>query len=132
MLMPRLQVSNYGMKYLLTITKLMFEIWAAPSNTENAKLLPISLQVATAVEKPLDIVHVDISLVNTTSIDDFKYALGFVDSFSILGAVHLLSTRAEVGAKRLRFIAELGKPHKMVTDNSEVFKSGNFTDICSK
>ena len=55
-------------------------------NTEKAKRLPISRQVATRATTPLDIVHVDISPVNTTSID-FKYALGFVDSFSRLCAV---------------------------------------------
>ena len=63
-------------------------------NTEKVKRLPISCQVATRAKKPLDIVHVDMSPVNTTSIVDFKYALGFVDSFSRLDAVYLLRTRA--------------------------------------
>ena len=93
-------------------------------NTERAKRLLISRQVATRAKKPLDIVHVDISPVNTTSIDDFKYALGFVDSFSRFGAVYLLRTRAKVGPKLLRFIAELGKPRKIVTDNAKEFKIG--------
>ena len=66
-------------------------------NTENAKRLPISRKVATRAKKLLDIVHVDISPVNTASIDEFKYALGFVDNFSKLGAVYLLRTRTEVG-----------------------------------
>ena len=86
-------------------------------NTEKAKRLPISRKVATRAKKPLDIVHVDISPVNTVSIDEFKYALGFVDSFSRLGAVYLLRTKTEFGTKLLTFIAELGKPRKIVTDN---------------
>ena len=64
------------------------------------------------------------------SIDEFKYALGFVDSFSRLGAVYLLRTKTEVGTKLLKFIAELGKPRKIVTDNAKEFKFGNFADIC--
>ena len=130
------------MKDWLTITPLMFEIWQRLSsivdkrdkpcdvcNTEKAERLPISRQVATRAKKPLDIVHVDISPVNTTSIDDFKYALGFVDSFSRLGAVYLLR-RAEVGTKLLRFKDELGKTRKVVTDNAEAFDFGNIADIC--
>ena len=99
-------------------------------NTEKAKRLPISRKVATRAEKPLDIVHVDIPPVKTVSIDEFKYALGFVDSFSRLGAVYLLGTKTEVGTKLLKFIAELGKPRKIVTDNAKEFKFGIFADIC--
>ena len=43
-------------------------------NTEKAKRLPLSCQVATRAKKLLDIVHVDISPVNTTLKYDFKYA----------------------------------------------------------
>ena len=63
-------------------------------------------------------------------IDDFKYALVFVDSFGRLGAVCLLITRTEVGTKLLKFIAELGKPRNIVTDNAKDIKFGNFADIC--
>ena len=59
---------------------------------------------------------------NTASLDDFKYALGFVDNFRRLAAVYLQITRAEVGTELLRFIAELGKPRKVVTDNAKMFK----------
>ena len=82
------------------------------------------------LKKPSDIVHVDKSPVNTTPIDDFQYALGFVDSFSRLGAFYLLRPRTEVGTKLLKFIAELGKPHKIVTDNAKEFTFGSFADIC--
>ena len=64
------------------------------------------------------------------SIDEFKNVLGFVDSFSRLGAVYLLRTKSEVGTKLLKFIAELGKPRKIVTDNAKEFIFGNFADIC--
>ena len=96
----------------------------------KGKRLPITCQVSTRAKQPLDIVLVDISPVNTTSIDDFKYALGFVDSFSRLGAVYLLRTRTEVGTKLLKVIAELGKPRKIVTDNAKEFKFESFADIC--
>ena len=77
-------------------------------NTEKAKRLPIPRQIATRAKKQSDIFHVDLPPVNTTSIDIFKHALGFVGSFSRLGAVYLLRTRAEVGTKLLRFEAEIG------------------------
>ena len=64
------------------------------------------------------------------SIDEFKYALWFVDSFSRLSAVYLLRTRTEVGTNLLKFIAEHGKFRKIVTDNAKEFKLGNFADIC--
>ena len=70
------------------------------------------------------------SPVNTTSIDDFKYPLGFIISFSRLGAVYPLRTRAEAKTTLLRFKAELGKPGKFVTDNAKEFKFGFFADIC--
>ena len=49
-------------------------------NTEKAKRLQMSRQRATRAKKkkPLDIVLVDKSPVNTTLIDDFKYALGLI------------------------------------------------------
>ena len=74
-------------------------------NTEKAKRLQLSRQVATRAKKTLEILHVDITPVNTTSIDDFKYALGFVDTFSKVGAVYLLRKRAEFGRKLLRLKA---------------------------
>ena len=89
----------------------------------------MSRQVATRAKQLLDIVHVNISRVITTSLDDFKYALGFVDSFSRLGAVYLLRTPAVVGTKLLSFIAELGKHRKIVTDNGKEFKFWYFGDI---
>ena len=58
----------------------------------------------------------------TMSIDVFKYALGFVDSFSRLGAVYLLGIRAEIET-----IAFEGK---IVTDTAREFKFGDFADIC--
>ena len=68
--MPQLQVFNYGMNDLLTITKLMLVVVDMSivdernepcdvCNTEKAKRLPISRRVATRAKKPLDIVHVD-------------------------------------------------------------------------
>ena len=132
--MPRLQVFNYGMRLAhnnkIDVRKLAVVDMKLDEgnetcdvcNTEKAKRLPISRQVATRAKKPLDIVHVYISPVNTTSLDDFKYAIGFVDNFRRLGAVYLLRTRAEAGTELSRFIAELGKPRKVVTDNAKEFQ----------
>ena len=52
-------------------------------------------------------VHADKSPVNTTSIDHFKYALGFGNGFSSLAAEYLPRTKAEVATKLLKVIADL-------------------------
>ena len=50
--------------------------------------------------------------------------------FNRLGAVYLIRTKDEVADKLLQFIAELGKPRKIVTDNEREFKFGKFAEIC--
>ena len=78
-------------------------------NTQKARRSPICKTVGTRASKPLEIVHVDISPEPIESVDGFRYALAFVDSFSRLGAVYLLKSKDEVGPKLELFLAELGK-----------------------
>ena len=51
-------------------------------NTQKARRSPICKTVGTRASEPLEIVHVDISPEPIESVDGFKYALAFVDSFS--------------------------------------------------
>ena len=99
-------------------------------NTEKARRSPICKTVGTRASKPLEIVHVDISPEPIESVDRFKYALAFVDSFSRLGAVYLLKSKDEVAPKLELFLAELGKPRRIVSDNAKEFKFGKFADVC--
>ena len=66
------------------------------------------------------------------SVDGFKYDLVFVDSFSRLGAVHLLKSKDEVARKLELFLAELGMPRKNVSDNAKEFKFDKFAEVCSR
>ena len=88
------------------------------------------LSIGAIAKNLLGIVHVDVSPVKTMSIDNFKYPLGFVDSFSRLGAVYILRTRAEAGIKLSKSIDELEKLRTNVTDNNKEFKLVTFADIC--
>ena len=99
-------------------------------NTQKARRCPICKTVGTRASKPLEIVHVDISPEPIQSVDGFKYALAFVDSFSRLGAVYLLKSKDEVARKLELFLAELRKPRKIVSDNPKEFKFGKFAEVC--
>ena len=109
--MPQQQLFNSGMKAWSRDTELMFKIcWKLfvqlvveeskacdLCNTEKAKWLLIGHQVGTKANKSLNIVQQYISRINAVSIDNFMYALSFIDALSRNGAVHLLRTIAEVG-----------------------------------
>ena len=99
-------------------------------NTQKAIRSPICKTVGTRASKPLEIVHVDISPEPIESVDGFKHALAFVDSFSRLGAVYLLKSKDEVAPKLELFLAELGKPRRIVGDNAKEFKFGKFAEVC--
>ena len=99
-------------------------------NTQKARRSPICQTVGTRASKPLEIVHVDISPEPFESVDGFKYASAFVDSFNRLGAVYLLKSKDEVAPKLELFLTKLGKPRRIVSDNANEFKFGKFADVC--
>ena len=98
-------------------------------NTQKLRCSPICKTVGTRASKPLEIVHVDISPEPIESVNGFKYALSFVDSFSRLDAVYLLKSEDEVALK-LEHILELGKPREIVSGNAKEFKFGKFAEVC--
>ena len=97
---------------------------------QKARRSPICKTVGTRASKPLEIVHVDISPEPNESVDGFKYALAFVDSFNRLGAVYLLKSKDEVSPKLELSLAELGKPRKIVSDNAKEFEFLKFAEVC--
>ena len=56
--------------------------------------------------------------------------MAFVDSFSRLGAVYLLRSKAEVAMELEVFLAELGTPSTIVSDNAKEFKFGELKKVC--
>ena len=99
-------------------------------NTQKARRSPRCKTVGTRASKPLEIVHVDISPELIELVDGFNYALAFLDSFSRLGAVYLLKSKDEVAPKLDLFLAELGKPRRIVSDNAKEFKFGKLAEVC--
>jgi len=98
---------------------------------EKAKRLPVSKTVGTRATRPLEIVHMDIlGAVHIESIDGYKYCLGFVDSYSRLSVTYLLKSKDEVTECLLKFIADLGLPRTIVSDNAREFKYGEFANLC--
>ena len=99
-------------------------------NTQKARRGPICNSVGTRASKPLKTVHIDISHEPIESVDGFKNALAFFDSFSRLGAAYLLKSKDEVAPKLELFLAVLGKPRKIVSDNAKDFRFGTLTEVC--
>ena len=56
--------------------------------------------------------------------------MAFVESFSRLGAVCLLKSKDEAAPKLELFLAELGKPRRVVSDNAKEYKFGKFAENC--
>ena len=63
------------------------------------------------------------------SVDGFKFALAFVDSFRRLGAIFLLKCQNELALKLDIFLVR-GKPREIVSDNAKEFKFGKFAKVC--
>ena len=89
-----------------------------------------SKTVGTRASQPVEIVHVYISPEQIKTLDGFKHALTFVDSVSRLGAVYWLESKDEVAQKLELFLAELGKPRKIVSDGVKEFLFGKVAKVC--
>ena len=99
-------------------------------NTQKARRSPICKTVGTRASKPLEIVHVDISTEPIESVDVFKSSLAFVDSFSPLSAVYLQKNKRRSCTETRIFLAELGKPRKIVSDNAKELKLRKIAEVC--
>ena len=77
----------------------------------------------------LDIVHVDISR-PPVSVDNHRYAISFVDSFSRFSKGHFMKTRDECLQYFQQFCADLGTPQTLVNDGAKEFSSSQFSRFC--
>jgi hypothetical protein len=100
--------------------------------TEKAKRQPIKKSSwGTRALKTLDIVHTDIlGPLTEESIDGFKYAIGFVDSYSRFGTVYLMKARSECLDKFKLFVTDVGSPRTLVSDGAKEYLRHEFQGFC--
>ena len=79
------------------------------SCTEKAKRASIPKTWGTRAKTKLAIVHTDVfGPIQQESHEGFRYAVGFIDSYSRFGAVYPMKSKDEVTAKLQRFIIDVG------------------------
>ena len=100
--------------------------------TEKAKRASIPKTWGTRAKTKLAIVHTDVlGPIQQESHEGFRYAVGFIDSYSRFGAVYPMKSKDEVTAKLQRFIIDVGRPGTLVSDGALEFKSKQFSDLCT-
>ena len=100
---------------------------------EKAKRAPVNKASGTRAKKKLDIVHTDVlGSIHQESYEGFRYAIGFVDSYSRYAVMYPMRTRNEVIEKLELFIADVGSPGTLVSDGAQEYKSRGFNEVCRK
>ena len=74
----------------------------------------------------LDIVHDILGPVTPVSVDNHRYAISFVDSFSRYSKVYFMKARDECLQYFQQFCADLGTPQTPVSDGAKEFSSTQF------
>ena len=78
------------------------------------------------------IVHTDVlGPIQQESLEGFRYAVGFIDSYNCFGAVYPMKSKDEVTTKLQRFIIDVGRPGTLVSDRALEFKTKQFSDLCT-
>ena len=102
-------------------------------STEKAKRAPVSKMWGTRATKKLEIVHVDVlGPIKQTSYEGFRYAIGFVDSFSRYAVMYPMRSKDEVLEKLELFLADIGIPQTLVSYGAVEFKSKEFEEVCRR
>ena len=101
-----------------------------PCETQKAKRAKIDKTVGTRARAPLEIVHVDVLGPLEESINGYKYAIGFVDSFSRYITVYPMVGKDKVLENVKQFVADMGKPGTLVSDNGQEFISNAMREYC--
>ena len=97
--------------------------------SEKAKRASIPKTWGTRAETKQAIVRTDVlGPIQQESHEGFRYAVGFIDSYSRFGAVYPMKSKDEVTAKLQRFIIDVGRPGTLVSDGALEFKSKQFND----
>jgi transposase InsO family protein len=82
--------------------------------------------------KPLERVHSD--LLGPIQVEAFpgneKYIISFIDDYSKFTQVYLMKNKSESLDKLKKFIAEIGIPRELHTDNGGEYTSNAFKEFC--
>ena len=98
--------------------------------TEKAKRASIPKTWGTRAKTKLAIVHTDVlGPIQQESHEGFRYAVGFIDSYSRSGAVYPMKSKDEVTAKLQRFIIDAGQPGTLVSDGALEFNSSQSSSV---
>ena len=82
---------------------------------KKAKRAPVNKASGTRAKKKLDNVHTDVlGSIHQESNEGFRYAIGFIDSYSRYAVVYPMRTRVEVNEKMELFISDVGSPGTLV------------------
>ena len=93
--------------------------------TQKAKRAAVKKEWGTRATHILDIVHTDIlGPIHVESHDGFKYAIGFIDSYSRYATVYMMRSRDECFSKVQQFVADVGAPRTIVTDGAMEYLAG--------
>jgi hypothetical protein len=80
-----------------------------PCAKQKAKRAPTPKTWGTRATDPMDIVHMDIlGPLHVESVDGYRYAVGFIDSYSRYATVYLVKTKDECFAKLQLYVADVG------------------------
>lgn len=102
-----------------------------PCATQKAKRTPIKRTWGTRAETKLDIVHADtLGPLHVNSIDGYRYAIGFIDSYSRYAVVYMMRTKDECLLKLQSYVADVGTPRTLVTDGAKEYTSGALEQFC--
>ena len=97
--------------------------------TEKAKR---AKTCGTRAKTKLAIVHTDVlGPIQQESHEGFRYAVGFIDSYSCFGAVYSMKSKDEVTAKLQQFNIDVGRPATLASNEALEFKSKQFSDLCT-
>ena len=100
-------------------------------STEKSKRASIPETWGTIAKAKLAIVHTDVLWpIQQESHDGFRYAVGFIDSYSRFRAVYPMKSKDEVMTKLQQFIVDVGKPKVLGSDGALEFRSKQFKDVC--
>ena len=100
---------------------------------EKAKSAPVNKVSGTRAKKKLDFLHTDVLvLIHQESYQGFRYAIGFIDSYSRCAVMYPMRTRDDVIEKLELFIADVGSSGTLVSDGAQEYKSRGFNEVCRK
>ena len=98
----------------------------------KAKRQQVPKDIVDRANNALDVVHFDIlGPVTPVPVDNHRYAISFVDTFSRYLKIYSMKTRTECLQYFQQFCADLGAPQTLVNDGAKQFSSSQFSRFLS-